>query len=122
MCNCGTCWACSGSVRTNKGETNPARTAHVPALSASHARADEWVEHADTCRLRESFPLVLACECGGPLAFSPAGHAAITAELVACTLGQRRHADRLELRVDLTGKVMRAVQIVRRAWKVARIA
>lgn len=89
------------TVRANEGETNPARIAHVPSLFLSHARADEWVVHTDDCRLRQSYPLVLDCECGGPLAFSPEGHDAITAELVACTLG---HRVRPELRVDRVGR------------------
>lgn len=46
---------------------------------------------------------------------TPEAHDAITAELVACTLGQRRHADRLELRVDLPGKLARIFQVFRRA-------
>lgn len=47
-------------------------------------------------------------------------HDAITAELVACTLGQRRHADRLELRTDLTGQVLHAARTIRRALKPVR--
>lgn len=37
---------------------------------------------------------------------TPQAHAVIAAELVACTLGQRRHADRLELRVDALGRIL----------------
>lgn len=38
---------------------------------------------------------------------TPEAHDVITCELVACTLGQRRHADRLELRVDVAGSLAR---------------
>lgn len=38
---------------------------------------------------------------------SDAAHDAITAELVACTLGQRQ---RLELRVDMAGKIMQTMR------------
>ncbi|WP_408895919.1 hypothetical protein ACJ5H2_13460 [Nocardioides sp. R1-1] len=34
----------------------------------------------------------------------------MSAELVACTLGQRRHADRLELRTDLAGRVLQSIR------------
>lgn len=44
----------------------------------------------------------------------PAFHAAVSAELVACTLGQRRHAARTELRVDLLGKILHACRALRR--------
>lgn len=107
------------TVRANTDGTTDARSAHVPP-AASHARADEWVVHTDSCRLQWSYPLVLDCECGGPLAYSPEAHDAISAELVACTLGQRRHADRTELRVDMLGKVLHALQVIKRArWRLA---
>lgn len=38
---------------------------------------------------------------------TPEAHDVIACELVACTLGQRRHRDRLELRVDVAGQIMR---------------
>jgi hypothetical protein len=38
---------------------------------------------------------------------TPEAHDVITCELVACTLGQRRHADRLDLRVDVAGQMAR---------------
>lgn len=99
----------SESVRANQGETNPARIAHVPALSPSHARADEWdrSQWCETCGLTfELDPFHFDCPHIDPGTWGPLAADAITAELVACTLGQRRHADRLELRVDLTGRVL----------------
>lgn len=80
------------TVRANTKRSEEARSAHVPA-TASHARADEWV-HPDLA----------------PLEWGPDETAVISAELVACTLGQRRHADRLELRTDLAGRVLRSIR------------
>jgi hypothetical protein len=37
---------------------------------------------------------------------APEAHDVIACELTACILGQRRHADRLELRVDVTGRIL----------------
>jgi len=48
---------------------------------------------------------------------TPETHDAITAELVACTLGQR---ERLELRVDMVGKLHHAMQSFRRALGVVQ--
>lgn len=37
----------------------------------------------------------------------PEAHDVIACELTACILGQRRHANRLDLRVDVAGQIMR---------------
>jgi hypothetical protein len=37
----------------------------------------------------------------------PEAHDVIAYELAACILGQRRHVDRVELRVDVAGQIMR---------------
>lgn len=44
----------------------------------------------------------------GPVeAHTPEAHDVITCEITACILGQRRHANRLELRVDVAGQILR---------------
>lgn len=50
-----------------------------------------------------------------PEAHTPEAHDVITCELVACTLGQRRHRDRLDLRVDVAGQIARMARDVRAA-------
>ncbi|WP_374457740.1 hypothetical protein [Nocardioides sp.] len=37
---------------------------------------------------------------------TPEAHDVIACELGACILGQRRHRDRVELRVDVAGRIM----------------
>jgi hypothetical protein len=44
---------------------------------------------------------------------TPEAHDVITCELVACPLGQRRHADRLDLRVDVAGAMARIARRLR---------
>lgn len=46
---------------------------------------------------------------------TPEAHDVIACELTACILGQRRHRDRLELRVDVAGIVLRGLQSLARA-------
>lgn len=42
-----------------------------------------------------------------PELHTPEAHDVIACELTACILGQRRHADRLDLRVDVAGAMAR---------------
>jgi hypothetical protein len=44
---------------------------------------------------------------------TPEAHDVIACELAACILGQRRHADRLELRVDVVGQIARIARMHR---------
>lgn len=90
----------SESVRGNEGETRDARTAHVPAVASSHARADSWVDRLASDPESEAwleYESLLLFQEDYPDAF----HEAVSAELVACTLGQRV---RPELRVDRVGR------------------
>lgn len=102
-CTSGPKTVSSAPVRANKEETNPARVAHVPSVVSSHARADLDVPCSCSTVSGPSFD----CADHGSDSVvnethhSAEAHAAITAELVACTLG---HRVRPELRVDRVGR------------------
>jgi hypothetical protein len=102
-------------VSLGRGESGPEL---VTPLSRTNP---DDMERCETCGLGFTVdPFHFDCPDNDPNAWGPLPAAAISAELVACTLGQRRPADRLELRVDLLGKVLHAAQVIRRSVTRAR--
>jgi len=77
--------------------------------SLSRARFAAVKLEVDTARLEAALPALHSLEA----------HDAITAELVACTLGARR---RLELRTDVPGRLTHALQKLGRALRAAGLA